>query len=193
MPHIPKINQADLINPDPLSILQKIKQFILGKENPDKLTQIMFFFNLLLWSTFFIWSISGYFALHYANHLAASKKLLEIIDLRAEELGIPHLFKHYKSFLFYTIFSWASVLFGLILLWRKRFSYVFFYFGGLICYPIFMWWFLNIKFMVEDVSRLDKVSFALLFAPMAIYHLFFTKEKEDEKLEQIDTNEALQD
>jgi hypothetical protein len=179
MVHIPKIRPEDLVNPNPITILQRIRAFILGKNKPDKITRFFFYFNLLCWSTFFFWSITGYFSLTFIDNIEEAKRLREIIEVRGAHLGIPDFYGHFKTFLFYMIFTWTFVLFGIVLLWRKKASYVFFYFGGLMLYPIFMWWFLNLSYMVEDVSMFDKVIYVALFLPMVIYHLFFLREKED--------------
>lgn len=183
MAHIPKINQADLINPNPLTLLQKVRNFILGKKKPDTLTRILFYINLLCWSSFFFWSVAGYFSLRFIDEIAEVDKMRAIVEMRGVELGINNLFENFSRFMLFMIFAWSSVLFGLILLWRKRQSYVIFYFGGLLAYPIFMWWFLNFSYMIEDVSMFDKVVYCILFFPMVIYHLLFMKEKEGEKME----------
>lgn len=191
MTQIPKINQADLINPNPLTILQRVRNFILGNKKPDRITRILFYISLLGWSIFFFWSIAGYFSLSFIDQIAEAKKMREIVEVRGAHLGINNLFENFKTFLFYMIFSWSSVLFGLILLWRKKQSYIFFYFGGLMAYPILMWWFLNFSYMIEDVSMFDKVVYGIMFCPMVIYHLLFMKEKEDNKL--VEKQAAIQE
>ena len=92
------MKQIDVINPSPAGILAKIGQFILGKERPDGLTRFFFYFNLILWSTFFFWSISSYFSFAFIENIRKVEEMHVVVDEIGSSLGIVDLFERYKAF-----------------------------------------------------------------------------------------------
>lgn len=174
------MKQIDVINPSPAGILAKIGQFILGKERPDGLTRFFFYFNLILWSAFFFWSISSYFSFAFIENIRKVEEMHVVVDEIGSSLGIVDLFERYKDFQLDMIFVWIAVLFGLILLWRKKQSYFYFYFGGLLLFPLLMLWFFNWSYMVSELSLFDKTCYMLLFVPTLVYQVLFKKEKDSD-------------
>lgn len=166
----------------PLPLIIRARNFIFGKERPDYYTQFSFYFALVFWFIFFLWSIMGNMVISLRNWIQDEKKInvTELIDKRGIELGFEPMSFMGRLELFHSvsIFFWIATFLGLILLWRKNLKFVYFFFSGAILYLLFMWVMLGFGYWSKDTTLFDKVTFFLMIGHTAVYAFFLKKEKE---------------
>lgn len=164
-----KLN-IDINNPDALSLMQRLFRFVFGKDRPDLLTRSYFFTHLVAASLFFFWYISAYLSIHFLENIRGALRLKKMITRRGVELGVDNFREAYETLAFIMIIVWIIYLAGLILLWRKNKIYRYFMFPVLIAYPLLIVFFLNITYILEDVSLFDYVLYLIMLVSLLVYY-----------------------
>lgn len=164
-----KLN-IDINNPDALSLMQRLFRFVFGKDRPDLLTRSYFFIHLVAASLFFFWYISAYLSIHFLENIRGALRLKKMITRRGVELGVDNFRESYETLAFIMIIVWIIYLAGLILLWRKNKIYRYFMFPVLIAYPLLIVFFLNITYILEDVSLFDYVLYLIMLVSLLVYY-----------------------
>ncbi len=171
----------------PLPLLIRFRNFIFGTQSPDNYTKFSFFFALIIWVIFMVWSVLGSIAIRMRNTIFDQKEIdvTAMIEKRGQELGFePHAFiGRLEAFHALSIIFWIIVFIGLVLLWRKneRFMYVFFTGCGL--YLLFMLVMLGFRYFAQDTTFFDKIAFATLVIHTGVYGYLLKREKSGKKLQ----------
>jgi hypothetical protein len=156
--------------------LDHFGKFILGEKQPDSLTKVTFYSCLFLWSIFFVWSLLSFGAIFFRETIQNEKKLpvSDMINARGIELGFDSGDFIDRLLVFHAIslISWIIVLVGILFIWRKIPSYVYFFFGGTGIYFLTMVLYLNLDYYIEDTTFFDKIAFIALNLSGAINTLF---------------------
>ena len=159
----------------PKPILVRLRNIVFGKKKPDIFTRLTFYMNTVLWLTFMLWNVIGYFAISSRDMINEMKgvKVEEIIAERGVELGFePADFITRLTVVHGVgILCWAAVFFGLILLYRKRKQFIYFILGGVLFYVGLNIFYLSFQFFREDTTSFDKISL-LVIALSTIIHSF---------------------
>ena len=73
----------------PKPILVRIRNLVFGKRKPDIFTRVTFYINTVLWLSFMLWNVIGYFAISSRDMISEMKgiKVEKIIAERGVELG----------------------------------------------------------------------------------------------------------
>lgn len=144
-----------------------VRDFIFGKKSPDRFTKLIVYSNLLIWICFTTWHLISYAAVSLRDLIYEEKKINveALIFQRGIELGFsPYQFlNHVIKYHFMSIFAWGFIFIGLVLLWRKRKLFSFFIYIGLVSYTAILFIFMGSKYIVSDISFLDKVWIGYLF------------------------------
>lgn len=154
----------------PLVLL--LRDFIFGKNSPDRFTKFIVYTNLLIWLCFTAWHLISYFAISLRDLIFEEKKInvQELIFQRGIELGFsPYQFlNHILKYHFISIFAWGFVFVGLVLLWRKKKIFSFFIYIGLVAYVAILFLFMGRKYIATDVTFLDKIWVGYLFVSCSL-------------------------
>lgn len=164
----------------PITLLTRLRNLIFGEGSPDNYTKISFFTGLAGWMIFFTWSVLGTAAIRM-RYVIMDKKEIDVVALlekRGTELHFePGTFiSRIESFYSISIFLWALVFIGLVLLWRKNTKFMWFFFSGTIGYILLMWMMLGFSYFRHDTTFFDKVSLFVLIAHTAIYAYILSQE-----------------
>ena len=162
----------------PKPILVRLRNIIFGRRKPDIFTRVTFYINIVLWLSFMLWNVIGYFAFVLRNMISEMKgiEVKEIISQRGIELGFePADFISRLTVVHGVgILCWGAVFFGLVLLYRKRKQFVFFIVGGALFYVGLNIFYLSFQFFKEDTTGFDKISL-LIIVLSTIIHSFLMK------------------
>ncbi len=179
-------NQLEEQLSKPSSWLVRVRNVIFGELRPDTYTKLTFFLAIVIWCIFFLWSILGNIAIRASEWIEKEKKIpvTELIEKRGLELGFePHEFiGRLEAFHAVSIGLWIVVFVGLVLLWRKNFKFVFFFFGGTTVYLLFMWSTVGINYWWNDTTTFDKITFFIFNLQTAIYAYFLKHELKGERV-----------
>jgi hypothetical protein len=145
----------------PLPLLRRLRNFVFGKQQPDGVTKIIFYFHLILWVIFFFWSMLQLIVLKNRDWIAEIKRIpvTELLNQRAQTLGFESIIFIDRLQTNYSIalFLWSSYFVGLVLLWRKKMYYTYVIFTVLIAYLFTPLLLLGWTYWTEDISTFDKI------------------------------------
>jgi hypothetical protein len=166
----------------PLPLLMRMRNFIFGKTHPDYYTQFSFFFALIFWFIFFLWSIIGTIVIRSRDWIEQEKdiQVTQLIENRRLELGFePHSFiGRLEAFHAISLILWVIAFVGLILMWRKSLKFTYFFFGSCILYIVFMWTMLGFGYWAKDTTSFDKITLLLMIGQSAVYAYILKREQE---------------
>lgn len=179
-------HKLDNIKPeDAVPLLIKIRRLILGKKKPDGFTRLMFTIALFCWVLLSFWNGLSYFILLSSDIIEKYKgfSVNQIIIKNGQNLGFngPEFLATITDFYFYTLFIWAIVFVGLVLMYRKKKAYTLFILGGLIIHFVYMFYALGFQFFIEDVSTFDKILYAILIVGTFVHSILMKKETEEKE------------
>ena len=162
----------------PVPILKKLHNLIFGRRIPDVYTQITFYMNTVIWTTFMVWNVISYFALSTRELIEQEKgiPISEIIRERGTALGFSgdNFLNRLLTFHSVSMICWAVVFVGLILLYRKSHRSIYFVLGGIIFYLGMMIFYISYRYFVEDTTAYDKVAL-LIIVVSTLLHFFLMR------------------
>lgn len=178
--------QLDTHLESPIPILSKLKRWILGKDNPDTYTQISFYIGFAVWVISSTWLILGYAVISNTTWIELEKgvDIQTIINELGQKYGFDDSLFLDRLVNFYrlALFSWFTVLLGLILQWRKKTVFVYFIVGGALLYLIGMWSMLSFAYWKHEITTFDKLCFFVLLGHSLLYFYFLYREQKGDKL-----------
>ncbi len=170
----------------PLPILIRVRNLVFGTHSPDTYTKISFFFALLSWFIFFLWSILGMVVINSRHWIKETKKIdvTQLIENRGKELGFePYAFaERLSAFHTASICCWVLVFIGLVLLYRKRVEFIYLYLGGCGIYLLMMWFMLGFGYWIKDTTTFDKILFFIMVGHTSLYYYFLKMEVAGNKI-----------
>ncbi len=165
----------------PLPILMRLKNLVFGEKAPDTYTRISFFFALIIWFIFFLWSILGVVVIQSRHWIKEEKKVdvTQLIEQRGQELGFDQFVFADRLETFHTasIICWLVVFVGLVMLYRKKIEFIYLFLAGCGIYLLLMWIMLGFSYWAKDTTTFDKVVFILMVLHTSIYYYFLKMEK----------------
>lgn len=165
----------------PVPTLLRIRNLILGKKQPDVYTRVTFYLNLCIWISFMLWNIIGYFAISSRDLIFEMKAISveEIIQERGVILGFePTDFVTRLTVLHGVgILCWGAILFGLVLLYRKRKQFIYFVAGGVLFYLGMNIFYISFQFFKEDTTTFDKITLLIMITSCVIHSLLMSNER----------------
>lgn len=169
----------------PLPILLRLRNLVFGEQAPDTYTKISFFFALIIWCIFFLWSILGLVVIQSRHWIKEEKKIdvTQLIEQRGQELGFDRFVFADRLETFHTasIVCWIIVFAGLVLLYRKRMEFIYLFGAGTGIYLLLMWFMLGFGYWLKDTTTFDKIVFILMVAHTFLYYYFLKMEKAGNK------------
>jgi hypothetical protein len=165
----------------PLTLLGKVRRTIFGSEDPDTYTKFSFFFALAGWGIFFLWSVLGTVAIRSREFIIDNKEidLRALLEARAAKLGYEtaSFISRLETFYTLSVALWFLVFVGLVLMWRRKMIFAWFFFGGVLLYLILMWAMLGFSYFRNDTTLFDKVALFVLIAHTAVYAYILSQEQ----------------
>lgn len=160
----------------PLPFIIKLRNLIFGTKQPGIYTQLTFFIHLIGLSLFSLWSVLSYFSITYRTVFLEQKgvDVAAIIELRGSELGFEEgeFLNRLATFHGISMICWGVVFFSLILLWREKRAFGYFFFGGTIFYFGMLIFYVGFDYYIYDTTRFDKILFLILILNSLFYVLF---------------------
>lgn len=165
----------------PKPLLVRLRNIVFGKRKPDIFTRVTFYINTVLWLSFMLWNVIGYFAISSREMITEVKgvEVEKIIAERGVELGFePADFISRLTVVHgIGILCWAAVFFGLILLYRKRKQFIYFIVGGVLFYIGLNIFYLSFQFFREDTTSFDKISMLIIVLSTIIHSFLMNNER----------------
>lgn len=162
----------------PVPILRQLRNLIFGMKIPDMYTRVTFLINMVLMSTFLIWDILSYFALTSTEMIGEQKGITveAIVSARGEVLGFADgaFFSRLCTYHSIGIICWGVFFFGLILMYRKVKSYVYFCFGAMLFYVGMAILYLSFTYYLEDTTAYDKVAMLIMLVSIGVHSYLMT-------------------
>lgn len=179
-------NQLDTHLESPIPILSKLKTWILGKDKPDTYTQVSFYVGLAIFGLIATWLILGYSVVSNTMFIEQEKgipvhEIIQELGRRygfTDELFLSRLINFYHL----ALFSWVTILIGLVLQWRKNKAFIYFILVGASLYLVGMWSMLSFSYWYHEISFFDKLIYFILVFHSLLYYYFLNKEKKGEKV-----------
>ncbi|WP_107037826.1 hypothetical protein [Brumimicrobium mesophilum] len=172
---------AEIKPEDAIPLLVRIRLFILGKRKPDGFTRLVFTISLFSWLILSIWNAVSYFVLLTSDVIKQNKgfSVEDVIIKNGQNLGFngEEFLESISAFYFNSFFVWLIILFGLVLMYRKKTIYTFIVLGGLAFHFIYMFIVLGFQYFIEDVSLFDKILYAILVVITLIHSLLMKNEE----------------
>lgn len=170
----------------PLPLLMRLRHLVFGAASPDSYTKFSFFLGLIIWFVFMVWSVLSMVAIRLRETIFRNKEIdvEQLIENRGLQLGFePDTFAdRLTAYYSLSVICWILVFAGLVLLWRKRLIFTWFFFGGCGIYLLAMWFMLGLGYYNRDTTFFDKIAFALLVGHTAVYAYFLKRERSGNKI-----------
>jgi membrane glycosyltransferase len=171
-----------LVKIDEKTIVQKIKQAVLGKEKPALLRRVSVIIGFLIWLYFLIWQGLIFLSIVFMNRLQNP----EIVKETFQKVGTQYTFMHrwgltttntliIYSIIFFILFGFS--LLGLILIYRKKKTGHIIYFMSNVILIIITLIFLGIKYVINEITLFDQVLYATTTLYFGLGILFFKRPK----------------
>ena len=145
----------------PIPFVIVLRNLVFGKKRPDIYTSLTFITNLVIWLLFLIWSGFSYFAVNSRDWILQQKGIhvTSIINKRGKELGFDNgvFLERMETASLIAIFCWIVFFVGLVLLYRKKGSFVYFALIPLLAYIALNSIYLGFTYFIEDVTLFDKI------------------------------------
>ena len=165
----------------PVPILRQIRNLIFGRRIPDVYTQITFYINSVIWTTFMVWNIISYFTLSSRDFIMQQKgiPIERIIHDRGIALGYEgnEFLSRLTTFHAISIICWGVVFFGLILLFRKSRRFVYFVLGGVIFYVGMSIFYIGFDYFAQDTTAYDKVALLIIVVSTLLHSYLMRNER----------------
>lgn len=165
----------------PKPLLVRLRNIVFGKRKPDIFTRVTFYINMVLWLSFMLWNIIGYFAISSRDLISEMKgiEVEKIITERGIELGFePADFVTRLTVVHGVgILCWGAIFFGLVLLYRKRKQFIFFIVGGVLFYVGLNIFYLSFQFFKEDTTGFDKICLLIIVLSTVIHSVLMNNER----------------
>lgn len=164
----------------PLSLLSRLKKWILGEEKPDSFTFWSVIINSIIAFIFLLWSILSLFVISSRDLLYEQKKINvpEIIEKRGLELGFQtdEFAKALENFHLLAFICWCIVIVGIVLQYRRNLKFIYFIGCGLLVYIIGMWFMLGFSYWKSDTTGFDKSLFFLIILSSGFLYYYLKQE-----------------
>lgn len=165
----------------PLPFVLRFRNLIFGVETPDIYTQITFFLNLALWTTFMLWSIISYVSITAREYIYEQKKIPveEILFKRGSELGLdPEVFlSRLQTMNGMAIICWIVFFIGLVLLYRKKKQFIYFVLTGSLFYIGMQLFYIKYQFFKEDTTNYDKIALLIILVSTMLHAFLMRNER----------------
>ena len=164
----------------PLSLLSRLKKWILGEEKPDSFTFWSVIINSIIAFIFLLWSILSLFVISSRDLLYEQKKINvpDIIEKRGLELGFQtdEFAKALENFHLLAFICWCIVIVGIVLQYRRNLKFIYFIGCGLLVYIIGMWFKLGFSYWKSDTTGFDKSLFFLIILSSGFLYYYLKQE-----------------
>jgi hypothetical protein len=165
----------------PVPFLRQLSKFTFGTREPDHFTKLTFYLLLFYWFCFFVWSVASYLTISFREFIMSEKKIPveEIINARGLALGFQEseFLEHLLTAHGIGMVCWLVVLVGLILLWRKQESYLWFILLPVLFYLGLLLFYMSPAYFREDVTFFDKSGLVIVLAATLMHFLMLKRER----------------
>lgn len=177
--------KIDKIKPeDAIPLLLRLRRLLLGRKKPDGFTSVVFTINLIGAVLLSLWNLLSYFVIIMSDFIKQHKgfSVNEIIRRNGRNLGFEgqDFLDTITQFYFINNFVWIAIIFGILLLYRRKKTYIYFYFGGFIVHFLLLIFWIGLQYFIEDVTLFDKLIYAAMIISTLLHAVVFSKNKTDE-------------
>jgi hypothetical protein len=164
----------------PLPFIIQLRNLIFGKKKPDTFTKVTFIINLIICSTFLLWSIISYYSISMKGFIEAEKGISveEIIANRGMELGFKNgqFLSHLLTFHAISIICWMLVFIGIVLLYRKKIQFIYFIVAPTLFYVGMSIFYISYTYFIEDTTTYDKIALLVIVAGSIVHYFLMRNE-----------------
>ena len=171
-----------LVKIDERTLVQKVKQFFLGKEKPNLFRRISVLIGFFIWLYFTVWQGLIFLSIVFMDRLQNPEMIREAFN----RIGAKYAFLHRwglnttEVLLFHSlgmfVFFGLSLL-GLILIYRqKKTGHILYLFSNVFA-VVFTIVFLGKDYFNNEISMIDKIIFASVTLYFTLGIFFFKKKK----------------
>ncbi len=164
----------------PLPFIIQLRNLIFGKKKPDTFTKVTFIINLIICSTFFLWSIISYYSISMKGFIESEKGISveEIIANRGMELGFKNgqFLSHLLTFHAISTICWMLVFIGIVLLYRKKIQFIYFIFAPILFYVGMSIFYISYTYFIEDTTTFDKIALLVIMVGSIVHYFLMRNE-----------------
>lgn len=160
----------------PIPFIIQLRNLIFGTIRPSIYTQLTFYIQLICLLIFSTWSAISYFVITFRELFLQQKgvDVAAIIEVRGQELGFTkgEFLQRLETFHGVSIICWGFIFISLIMLWRKKNFYGYFFFGGTLFYLGLIVFYVGFDYFMNDTTRFDKILLLVMLANSTVYTFF---------------------
>jgi hypothetical protein len=173
-------NKLDHRGKEQMPLMIRVRRLILGTEKADAVTQLTFFLNLFFWILFIIWSVASLVAFSQLELIISAKEIpvTDIIDRRGLELGFePGTFiGSLMIFQYMRFICWVTFFIGLILLYRKQKTFIYFTVLPVMVILGSTFILLGYEYFKADVSNFDKIALLIMLVSCTVFYFLLKRD-----------------
>ncbi|GEM_PF-530811 len=157
----------------PVPFLRQLRNLVFGKRIPDMYTQLTFYMNSVIWTTFMVWNVISYFTLSSREFIRQNKgiNIEQIVGRRGSDLGYEgtEFIDRLTTFHAISIICWGIIFVGLILLFRKSRRYIYFVLGPLTFYIGMSIFYIGWGYFAQDMTSYDKIALLIVVVSTLVH------------------------
>jgi len=165
----------------PIPFVIILRNLIFGKKKPDIYTRITFYINIILCTTFLLWSGITYFAIISRDWIWNNKGIpvKSIIERRGSELDFASgdFLNRLQVANAISIFCWIVFFVGLVLLYRKKKQFLYLTLVPLVIYIGINTFYLSFSYFIQDTTMFDKIALLILALSLIVHSYLMGNER----------------
>jgi hypothetical protein len=173
-----------LVKTQKKTVLQRVRNLILGQEKPNFFTRISVTTGFIIWIYLFSWQVLSFIAFMLMGSLKQAKLVEGSFSRVGQKLyDIPNILNRLLIHSFAEFVAFGLVLLGLILIWRKRKLGFVIYVVGNLSILLSTLFILGREYLFSEVSSFDIILILASSAYFGIGIWWFYKRKDTDEEE----------
>lgn len=171
--------KAEKINPyhtKGSDVLLFVKRAFLGKKKPDIYTRVICNFGFLAFFFYFFWALVVLIALHFGQNLPKASNWNYLFEKIGNKYNIQNIQMLFDIYLVVLLVACLTMLFGLMLVWRRRIPGYWFFITALIITQVAPLLLLGTAYYTAEVMWYEWIS-ATAILTMFVIDYFIQRKK----------------
>lgn len=150
------------------TVFQRFKQLVLGKEKPNLLIRVSAISGFVVWLYLVSWHIITFLSLILLGNLKQSKDIRPAYQALGKKYGYIDAITQLKIFSIVEIIIYCVILFGLVLIWRRKKTGLLMVTIGYALSIIIAYLMMGLRFLSNEIPHFDYI----LIASSIVYFSF---------------------
>lgn len=160
------------------TLFQRFKRLVLGKERPNLLTRISVIIGFVGWLYLFSWHMITFLSLILLGNLKQSKDIRPAYQALGQKYGFVDTISALKIYSLVQVIIYCIILFGLILIWRKKKLGFLFYVSTFILSLLTTYFMMGFQYMKHEIPIFDFILIGSSILYFSIGLFWFYRKRE---------------